>query len=96
MKKTSAILLFLCCNALLIFFEVHKQGQYLQLSYQLQKLQSQISILHKEHDHLVYALHELQQPNIIQNIAETKFGMKPIELKKIRQACVPAIITVEA
>ena len=90
MKKTTAILLFLCCNAFLVFFEVHKQGQYLKLSYELQKLQSQIAILSKQHSDLIYALHAQQQPSNIQNIVEQQMAMKPIELKQIvllRQAC---------
>lgn len=84
MKKTTAILLFLCCNALLVFFEVHKQGQYLKLSYEIQKLQSQIAILNKQHSDLVYSLHAQQQPHLIYEIAEQQMGMKPIELKTIQ------------
>jgi cell division protein FtsL len=86
MKKTSAILLFFCCNALLIFFEVHKQGQYLTLSYELQKLQSHITLLSKQHSDLTYALQAQQQPHIIQNIAEKQMGMLPAELSKIKVA----------
>ena len=84
MKKTSAILLFFCCNALLIFFEVHKQGQYITLSYELQKLQSHISILTKQHSDLIYALHACQQPDKILKTAHDKFGMQAIELKNIK------------
>ncbi|MDP3788523.1 MAG: hypothetical protein Q8Q60_04405 [Candidatus Chromulinivorax sp.] len=84
MKKMSAIVLFFCCNALLIFFEVHKQGQYLKLSYEVQKLQAEICNLTKQQNDLVYELHALQQPDIIKDTAEKKLGMKPIELKNIR------------
>lgn len=84
MKKMSAIVLFFCCNALLIFFEVHKQGQYLKLSYDIQKLQTQICDLTKEQSNLIYALHALQQPDIIEAVAEKQLAMKPIELKKIQ------------
>lgn len=83
MKKISAIVLFFCFNALLIFFEVHKQGQYLKLSYEIQKLQAEICTLTKEQSNLIYSLHKLQQPDIIQKTAEKKLGMKPIELKNI-------------
>lgn len=85
MKKMSAILLFFCCNALLIFFEVHKQGQYLKLSYEIQKLQTEICTLSKEQSNLIYSLHKLQQPDIIQKVAKKKLNMKPIELKNIRK-----------
>ena len=85
MKKTTAILLFLCCNALLVFFEVHKQGQYLTLSYELQKLQSKISVLSKQHSDLMYTLHALQQPNTIQNHVQKSLSMKPMELKNIKK-----------
>jgi cell division protein FtsL len=84
MKKTSAILLFFCCNALLIFLQVHKQGQYLKLSYELQKLQSQITLLNKQHSDLIYALQAQQQPHSIQDIAEKQMAMQPIELTKIK------------
>ncbi len=84
MKKTTAILLFLCCNALLVFFEVHKQGQYLKLSYELQKLQSQITNLEKEHSDLIYALQAQQQPDSILSVAQDHMNMKPIELKNIK------------
>ncbi len=78
MKKMTAIVLFFCCNALLIFFEVHKQGQYLKLSYEIQKLQTEIGTLTKEQSNLTYALHQLQQPDNIQEVAEKKLNMKPI------------------
>ena len=84
MKKMSAIVLLFCCNALLIFFEVHKQSQYLKLSYDIQKLQTQICDLKKQQNDLIYSLYTLQQPDIIENIAEKKLGMKPIELKNIK------------
>ena len=83
MKKISAILLFFCCNALLIFFEVHKQGQYLKLSYEIQKLQNVITTLTKEHNDLMYTLHTLQQPDAILKFAEKQLLMKPIELKSV-------------
>jgi cell division protein FtsL len=86
MKKISAIVLFFCCNALLIFFEVHKQGQYLKLSYDIQKLQAKICNLTKQQNDLVYSLHALQQPDIIKEVAEKKLAMKPIELKNIKAA----------
>ena len=79
----SAIVLFFCFNALLIFFEVHKQGQYVKLSYEIQKLQAEVCNLTKEQNDLIYSLHKLQQPDIIQDIAEKKLAMKPIELKNI-------------
>ena len=84
MKKMSAIVLLFCCNALLIFFEVHKQGQYLKLSYEIQKLQAEIYNLNKQQHDLVYSLHALQQPDVIKEIAEKKLAMKPIELKNIK------------
>lgn len=79
----SAIVLFFCCNALFVFFEVHKQGQYLKLSYEMQKLQAEIYNLTKQHHDLIYALHALQQPDAIKEIAQQKLLMKPIELKNI-------------
>ena len=85
MKKMTAIVLFFSCNALLVFREVHKQGQYLKLSYEIQKLQAEICNLTKQHNDLVYELHALQQPDIIKDIAEKKLGMKPIELKNIKR-----------
>lgn len=84
MKKISAISLFFCCNALFIFFEVHKQGQYLKLSYETQKLQESMHELRKEKSNLIYSLHNLQQPDIIQTIAHEKLKMKPIELRNIK------------
>jgi len=84
MKTISAIILFFCCNALLIFFEVHKQGQYLKLSYEIQKLQTEITTLTKQQNELTYSLHKLQQPDIIQEVAEKKLNMKKIELKNIK------------
>jgi|GEM_PF-613175 len=83
MKKMSAIVLFFCFNALLIFFEVHKQGQYLKISYEIQKLQTKICSITKEQNDLIYSLHTLQQPDNIQTIAQEKLAMKPIELKKV-------------
>lgn len=83
MKKTTAILLFFCCNALFIFFEVHKQGQFLKLSYEIQKLQGKITTLTKEQNELRYQLNILQQPDLIAKIAGEKLEMKGIELSNV-------------
>lgn len=99
MKKTSAMLLLLCCNALFIFLEVHKQGQYLTLSYQIQKLQSQLNILEKEQSNLLYNLHAEQQPDIIAQKAEQQMLMQPIELKNIlrapKESTIPSTQTIQ-
>lgn len=86
MKKITALIIFLCCHALLIFFEVHKQGQYLQVSYDIQKLQTQVTELLKQKNNATYTLHSLQQPTIIADIASKELGMKKIELKQIQIA----------
>ena len=85
MKKMPAIVLFFCFNALLIFFEVHKQSYYLQLSYQIQKLQNQLHELTKQKSDLTHTLHTYQQPGTIKDIAEKKLAMKSIELKDIQK-----------
>ena len=85
MKKISAIILFFSCNGILIFFEVHKQAKYLKLSYDIQKLQAQVYVLHKQKNDLMYELHSLQQPDNIQDTAIKNLGMKNIELKKIKK-----------
>ena len=95
MKKMTAIILFFCFNALLIFFEVHKQGQYVKLSYEIQKLQTELSNLAKEQNDLMFSLHSLQQPNIIKNIAKKELNMKNIELKNIKKLSVNDKDTVE-
>lgn len=85
MKKISAIVLFFSCNAILIFFEVHKQSKYLTLAYQTQKLQAKICQLHKQKTELTYKLYTLQQPDKIQDIAIKNLAMKNIELKTVKK-----------
>lgn len=85
MKKITAIVLFFCFNALLIFFEVHKQSHYLKLSYEIQKLQTQFHELTKKKSNLVHTLHQHQQPSRIQQSAEKKLSMKHIELKDVKK-----------
>jgi len=85
MKKMTAIILFFCFNALLIFFEVHKQSHYLKLSYEIQKLQIQFHELTKQKSHLMHTLYKHQQPSQIQHHAEEKLLMKPIELKDVKK-----------
>lgn len=84
MKKISALILFFCCNAALIFFEVHKQGKYLKLSYEIQKLQAQVCNLSKQKTDLTYELYSLQQPDKIQEVAIKDLNMKNIELKNLK------------
>ncbi len=84
MKKNSALLLLLCCNALLVFFQVHQQGLYVKMSYELQKQQAQLRQLKEEQAQLIYQLQKAQQPDIIQEIAEKDLQMIPIALKNIR------------
>lgn len=86
MKKISAIVLFFCFHALLIFFEVHKQSDYLKLSYEIQKLQNEHRELTKEKSHLTHSLHTYQQPCHIQEIAEKQLSMKSIELKNVKKS----------
>lgn len=85
MKKISAIIIFFSFNAILIFFEVHKQSKYLKLSYEIQKLQTQICNLSQKKTDLTYELHKLQQPHQIQDIAIKKLTMQNIELKKVKK-----------
>lgn len=85
MKKISAIVLFFCFHALLIFFEVHKQSHYLKLSYDIQKLQTELSELAKQKSQLMHTLYRYQQPCDLQEIAEKKLLMKPIELKDVKK-----------
>ena len=85
MKKISAIVLFFCFHALLIFFEVHKQSNYLKLSYEIQKLQTQLNELTKQKSTLTHTLYTYQQPCNIKDIAEKKLFMKPIELKDVKK-----------
>lgn len=86
MKKISAVVLFFCFHALLIFFQVHKQSHYLKLSYDIQKLQTQHAQLSQQKSHLLHTLHTYQQPCHIQAIAEKKLSMKSIELKDVKKS----------
>ena len=86
MKKISAIVLFFCTNALLIFFEVHKQGQLIKVSYEIQKHQTTLSNLKKEKRAITFKLLELQQPNIIKEFAKENLNMQPIQLKNVKKA----------
>ena len=85
MKKMTAMVLFFCFHALLIFFEVHKQSIFLTLSYDIQKLQSQKAILNKKQDFLRYTLQQHQQPHIIASTMKEKFEMQPIQLQQIQK-----------
>ncbi|MGZ6250456.1 MAG: hypothetical protein ACXWL2_00340 [Candidatus Chromulinivorax sp.] len=84
MKKISAVTLFFICNALFVFFEVHKQGRYLQSSYEIQKLQHRLDKLQQQQNKLLHSLYELQQPHNIAKTAKNSMHMQPIELKNIQ------------
>ncbi len=85
MKKMTAIVLFFCFHALLIFFQVHKQSIFLTLSYDIQKLQSQKIALTKKQHFLRYTLQNYQQPHIIAQTMQEKFDMQPIQLQQIQK-----------
>ena len=85
MKKISAIVLFFCTNALLVFFEVHKQGQITKSSYEIQNLQAKIASLQKEKRSISFKLHALQEPDELQSFAENTLKMRPIQLKHVKQ-----------
>ena len=85
MKKISAVTLFFICNALFVFLQVHKQGRYLQSSYEIQKLQQRLEKLKQQHSKLLHSLYELQQPDNIAKTAKNNMLMQPIELKNIQK-----------
>jgi len=86
MKKIPVFVLFFCFQALLFFLQVHKQGKYLKISYDIQKLQAQLIDLEKQKCNLFYKLYRHQEPNIVADIAEKKLMMQPIELKDVKKA----------
>lgn len=84
MKKTSAIVLCICINALLIFFQVHKQSQIIKVLRDIQQQQKQFNLLLQKKRTLKFNIHQEQQPDKIKAIAQEQLTMKPISLKKVK------------
>lgn len=83
MKKKTALLLFCIAHAAFIFLYVHKQGKIVKTSYVLQKMQTQITTLLAQKSRLLYALENLQQPDILYTTAINEHHFLPIQLKNI-------------
>lgn len=85
MKKIPAVVLFICINALLIFFQVHKQSQIIKVRRNIQTHQKKIDQLEQKKRELNVQLHRIKQPYKIKQFATDKMNMKPISLKKVKK-----------
>lgn len=85
MKKIPAVVLFICINALLIFFQVHKQSQIIKVRRNIQTYQKQIDKLEQKKRTLKVQLHQKKQPCKIKKVATDDMQMKPISIKKVKK-----------
>lgn len=79
MKKIPIIVLVICVQTLLVFFEVHKQSQITKVRFQIQSLEQTLEKEDKEQRALSIALEQQKQPHTIYEFAK-KNNMKAISL----------------
>lgn len=86
MKRSSFLALFIAANVGFILLHLHKQSQFIQLSYTKQKLEFQMSSLQKQKQELTHHLYTFYDRARVLNYAKKELNMnyaKVGQFKKI-------------
>lgn len=81
---TSAIgTLFVVVNLGFLFLQIHKQSQFVKLSYGKQRLEKELGQLEKQRNDLVHRLYLQQSHKTVQKYATNKLGFQSTSVKQI-------------
>ena len=83
MKKLPLIILVICVQVLLIFFEVHKQSQIITVQFQIQKLEQKREEILKQRRALSIEVEKQKQPHTVYNYA-AEHNLRPVKLADIQ------------
>lgn len=85
MKRSSFLALFIAANVGFILLHLHKQSQFIQLSYTKQKLEVQMSNLHKQKQELTHQLYTFYDRARVLNYAKKELNMSHAKVGQFKK-----------
>lgn len=85
MKKSSFLALFIAVNVGFILLHLHKQSQFIQLSYTKQKIEAEMTHLHKQKQELTHQLYTLYDRARVLNYAKNELNMSQARVSQFKK-----------
>ncbi len=79
------VVVFVMINVMFIFLQIHKQSQFVQLSYARQRLEKEKELLLRQRNELVHQLHVKQSRKNVQKYAQEQLGMRESSVSQIHK-----------
>src|SRR3990167_5873121 len=79
------IVIFVMTNLLFIFLQIHKQSQFVKLSYANQRLEKEKYQLIRQRNELVHQLYLQQSRKNVQKYAQDQLGMHETSVRQIHK-----------
>ena len=95
MKKSTFLALFIATNISFVLLHLHKQSQFIHLSYTKQKIELETSALAKQKQELTHQLYTLYDRARVLNYAKKELNMtqaKVGQFKKINPSTQPSLL----
>jgi sortase (surface protein transpeptidase) len=83
-KKKLFIATFVATQLFFIFFHIHKQSQFIKLSYEKQKYEKLAKELAQKKQSILQSLHIAQNRSAIKSYAEQELKMKKVRLDQVK------------
>lgn len=85
MKRSPFLALFVAANIGFVLLHLHKQSQFIQLSYTKQKLEAQMSNLHKQKQELTHQLYTFYDRARVLNYAKKELNMSHAKVGQFKK-----------
>lgn len=79
------VVAFVSTNLLFIFLQIHKQSQFVKISYAAQRLEKEKEQLLRQRNELVHQLHLQQGRKHVQKYAQESLGMHKTSVSQIHK-----------
>jgi len=79
------VIIFIVTNLCFIFLQIHKQSQFVKLSYTRQRLEKERAELEKKRDELTHQLYIQQSSKTVKKYASDKLGMRDTNVAQIHK-----------
>lgn len=82
---SAVVVIFVTINLLFIFLQIHKQSQFVKLSYSRQRLEKEQEQLIRQRNDLVHQIYLQQDRKHVQKYASDKLGMSKTGVGQIHK-----------
>lgn len=80
------LMAFVIVNIMFIFLQIHKQSQFVRLSYNYQRLHQERDLLLHQRDALIEQLHAQQNSKAVRQYAQSNLGLQQTAVHQIHKA----------